>query len=49
MWTTIFELTVRGINGIDRIVWLHEEKKTVHHAEDISKAVIAKFLRAGFL
>lgn len=44
-----FELTVRAINGIDRIVWLHEEKKTVHHAEDISKAVIAKFLRAGFL
>lgn len=44
-----FELTVRGINGTDRIVWLHEEKKTVHHAEDISKAVVAKFLRAGFL
>lgn len=44
-----FELTVRGINGTDRIVWLHEEKKTVHHAQDISKAVIAKFLRAGFV
>lgn len=44
-----FELTVRAINGTDRIVWLHEEKKTVHHAEDISKAVIAKFLRAGFV
>jgi hypothetical protein len=44
-----FELTVRPVNGTDRIVWLHVEKKTVHHAEDISKAVIAKFLRAGFV
>lgn len=44
-----FELMVREINGGERMVWFYEEKKTVHHAEDISKAVISKFLRAGFV
>ncbi|MFZ0394143.1 MAG: hypothetical protein WCF17_22960 [Terracidiphilus sp.] len=44
-----FELTVRPINGVERVVWLHLEKKSLHHAQDISKAVVAKFLRAGFM
>jgi len=44
-----FEVTVRPINGVERIVWFHVEKKTLHQADDISKAIIAKFLRAGFM
>jgi len=44
-----FEVTVRPINGADRMVWFHVEKKTIHDAEEISKAVISKFLRAGFM
>jgi len=44
-----FEVTVHPVSGADKVVWFHMEKKTYHHAEEISKAVIAKFLRAGFV
>lgn len=44
-----YEVTVRPINGKDTVVWFHQEKKSLHSAEEVSRTVIAKFLRAGFV